>query len=137
MDKVGANIPTTIYLPFPPTVNGLYNGKVRRFKSNKYKDWIESATKKILKQDYAFFTKECEVVMSFVKPDNRKRDVANLEKAVGDFLVFAGVLADDSLIVKNTQQWVKGDFECRIDIMPHNTFTPATDYLKRVVVRPV
>jgi len=38
-------------LPLPPSVNGLYAGKTRRFKSNKYKDWIQEAYIKLKQQE--------------------------------------------------------------------------------------
>ena len=53
-----------------------------------------------------------------VKPDKRKRDVSNIEKAVSDLLVKHGVLEDDDRITRNTQEWVTGDIECAVEIIP-------------------
>ena len=41
----------------------------------------------------------------FGRPDKRRRDVANYEKAVSDILVTAGVIEDDSLIEEITLRW--------------------------------
>ena len=126
-----------LYIPYPPTVNGLYNnngkGKGRR-RSDDYNDWIKEALAmlKIQVKNLRPITCPCEIVISAVKPDNRRRDVANIEKATTDLMVKAGVLEDDDLIQRNTQEWVKGDFECRVVIMPIGQFTPATSYLKTV-----
>ena len=45
---------------------------------------------------------------SLCPPDRRRRDVFNYEKAISDFLVYQGVISDDSLIHKGTVQWVEG-----------------------------
>jgi Holliday junction resolvase RusA-like endonuclease len=129
---------TTIYLPYPPTVNKLYAGYGKRHNSKDYKAWIKlaSATKKG-DINAKMITTECECVISVVRPDKRVRDVANLEKAVTDFMVKSGYLKDDSLIVRNTQQWATGNYECKVELIPHSIFTPASDYLKKIVVRPV
>jgi len=105
-------------LPFPPSVNGLYAGKARRYKSPKYKAWIAEAGLKLNLQTpyHQTIEGECVVVINLVRPDKRQRDVANYEKAVSDLLVACGILKDDSLIIDNRQLWVDGDFECRIDI---------------------
>jgi len=129
-----------LFLPFPPSVNGLYDGghkSKRRFKSAHYEDWIVAAGNKARRQvkDFKGIDRECEIVISLVKPDKRKRDVANLEKAVTDFLVSFGILQDDCLITRNTQEWATGDFECRVRITP--AFTPCEQYLPRMEAMPV
>ena len=124
-----------LYIPYPPTVNTLFqnngNGKGRR-RSDKYNDWIEEALAALKSQvkNLRPINYPCEIVISAVKPDNKRRDVANIEKATTDLMVKAGVLEDDDLIQRNTQEWVKGDFECRVVIIPIGSFTPATSYLK-------
>lgn len=89
-------------LPVPPTANNLFptgrSGK--RFISSKYRDWKAEAEKALASQSapkpgmagrlYA------EYRYSF--PDKRRRDIANFEKAVTDFLKEYGVFEDDSQI---------------------------------------
>lgn len=108
-----------LYLPFPPSVNGLYSGKARRFKSPDYKTWCNAAGWKLKTQKLPDKPiGECHVEIHLVRPDRRIRDCANYEKAVTDLLVDMGVLMDDSLIQRNTQLWTHGNFECMVLIAP-------------------
>jgi len=94
-----------LWLPFPPSVNGLYPGKARRFKSRRYRNWIHEADVALLQQDFKPVEGMCEVHYKFGRPDARKRDVFNFEKALTDYLVSAGVIEDDSLIERGTVEW--------------------------------
>ena len=99
-----------IYLPFPPSINSLYPSNKttqRRFKSKKYKEWIDFADILYLQQMRGLpkFINPVQFVIYLGRPDKRIRDAANYEKAVSDYLVRVELLADDSLIWKNTQQW--------------------------------
>ena len=40
---------------------------------------------------------ECEVIALFKVPDKRRRDLSNMWESVGDVLVDAGILEDDSM----------------------------------------
>ena len=85
---------TKLELPLPPSVNGLYAGKTRRFKSNKYKDWIQEAYIKLKQQEtYKIEGWEwLEVRYGFYMPiynknwTKKKIDTFNYEKALSDFL---------------------------------------------------
>ncbi|WP_206105886.1 RusA family crossover junction endodeoxyribonuclease [Rhizobium laguerreae] len=44
-------------------------------------------------------------IYTFGRPDNRRRDVANLEKAIGDTLTRWGVLKDDCQIIDIRLLW--------------------------------
>lgn len=99
---------TVLRLPFPPSVNNLYvNGNRGRFTSERYELWRVEALAMFLQQPARLHrhTQPVAVVYTFGQPDKRRRDVFNLEKAVSDFLVKHGVLADDSLIHRGTVQW--------------------------------
>jgi len=85
----------TIILPLPPSVNGLYAGMARRFKSKKYKEWLEQAvdscgttlSKYEVNPDVWFKTEYTYYMPLWYKNGNvKKRDVGNYEKAVSDFL---------------------------------------------------
>lgn len=94
-----------LWLPYPPSLNSLYPGKVRRHKSKKYVAWIKSATLAINNQKTDRFDVPVQVHYKFGKPDSLIRDLANLEKAPSDLLVECGILADDSLIHKLVMEW--------------------------------
>tara|TARA_R100000306_G_C4296684_1_gene102949 strand:+ start:39 stop:416 length:378 start_codon:yes stop_codon:yes gene_type:complete len=101
-------------LPYPPTLNTLYpTGKNnnRRFKSKKYREWIKAAEAMFYEANPHFLVNpptiagKVEVQMFFGRPDKRRRDLANLEKAVSDFLVNVGAIQDDCLIEELLMSW--------------------------------
>ena len=99
-------------LPFPPTLNGLYSGKSRRYKSPRYKKWIADALEKLYGQSFPQWVNGAvKVELDFVRPDKRKRDLDNLAKAVLDFCTDVGVWSDDSQIEHLTLRWVKDSFK--------------------------
>ena len=51
------------------------------------------------------FSSPVQVTYKIGRPDKRVRDLANLEKALSDFLVSCGILADDSLIHRLIMEW--------------------------------
>lgn len=100
-------------IPFPPSVNGLYNGghKTRkRFKSAGYKKWISSAQPFIdayLADNPKFVTIRSEIAIWYRHglPDKRIRDVENYCKATSDLLVDMKIIEDDSLIKRSISDW--------------------------------
>jgi Holliday junction resolvase RusA-like endonuclease len=104
-----------ITLPFPPSVNNLFptgdHGK--RFKSKKYQTWLAAA-------EVEFYLQHCEeqykgpfrITILLGKPKNKdgsrsqvRRDLANHEKSVTDFLVAKGVIEDDYLAQELHMAW--------------------------------
>ena len=81
-------------LSLPPSVNWLYAGKVRRYKADKYKEWIVTAKRELLTQTkYKIHDTEwLEVRYAYYMPiynknwTKKKIDVFNYEKALSDFL---------------------------------------------------
>lgn len=53
-----------------------------------------------------------------VKPDRRRRDIGNLEKAVNDALVAAKVVDDDSMCHWIDMRWVEKGPECLAIVEP-------------------
>lgn len=51
-----------------------------------------------------------------VKPDKRRRDLGNLEKAVSDILVTMGIVEDDNLCDWLVIRWVTEGPECEVTI---------------------
>mgnify|MGYP003111322504 FL=1 len=99
-------------LPFPPSVNSMYAGKARRYKSPRYKKWIAEAQVMACKQKLPVWVNgPVQVQLDFVKPDKRKRDLDNLAKAVLDFCTDIGIWSDDSQIEHLTLRWVKDNFK--------------------------
>lgn len=83
-----------LVLPLPPSVNGLYAGKVRRYKSDKYKTWTELAKIELNKQE-TYKIEGCEwleVKLWLYTPiynkdgSKKKKDLDNYFKALFDFL---------------------------------------------------
>ena len=89
-------------LPVPPTANNLFptgrSGK--RFKSKAYTVWEHEALASYrlqhLRPEMMLGRLVAEYRYSF--PDKRRRDIANFEKAITDFLKQMGVFEDDSQI---------------------------------------
>lgn len=109
-------------LPFPPSVNNLFLNVSRggRVKTAKYRAWEKEADA----HKPAGIVKlrgDVVAVYTFGRPDRRRRDVANLEKAVGDTLTRWGVLEDDCQIVDIRLRWggvgEVGAGECRVELM--------------------
>lgn len=83
-------------LPLPPSVNALYGGGSgqRRFKSAKYKKWIEDC--RFLSNRWSLrFKGQVELTYTYYFPDKRSRDCENYVKAVSDFLVAEQIIEDD------------------------------------------
>lgn len=100
----------TVFLPYPPTANNLFpTGRGgRRFPSPEYKAWKVEAGLGLNARHPGLVPGRVAVTYEFRKPDNRRRDLANLEKASTDILVSQGVIEDDSLIEEMTLRWVYG-----------------------------
>lgn len=100
------DIPLTLHLPYPPTVNSLYAnvpGK-GRVKSERYRTWERHAQNMLLAQQKRLIPGKVAVDIRIEQVDHRKRDVANLEKAILDIL--KGVAyEDDSQVVDLRIRW--------------------------------
>ena len=109
-----------LVLPFPPSVNALYahdRKTNRRFIAKRYAAWKGEAGFALAQQKpLPRFPGKIYVTMRFGRPDRRRRDVANFEKAVSDLLVSAGVIVDDCLIERNSQEWDDAIVGCQVEI---------------------
>ncbi len=94
-------------IPMPPSVNALYRNVTGRgrAKTRRYLDWITEASISLNQQHVPEIAPPYSIDYAVGRPDKRKRDVANLEKALSDLLVSQGVLVDDSQINDNRQRW--------------------------------
>lgn len=87
-----------MWLPFPPSVNNyraIYKG--RFITSKQGREWRKAALK-ILDGVNGFGSSRVAVKVQVNAPDRRARDLANLDKAIGDALQAAGVFDNDSQI---------------------------------------
>lgn len=91
-------------LPIPPSVNALYSGNHRRFKSKRYKAWIAEA-EGCIEGHHSPLAGNLEVCYRICSPDSRRRDIGNYEKALSDFLVDHKMIEDDSHIQRLVMEW--------------------------------
>ena len=106
-----------LVLPFPPSVNRLWRatkgGKV--YRSAKYVEWRRLAMWQLAGQ-----AKGQKIIGAYkltilaVRPDKRRRDLGNLEKAVSDILVSQNIIEDDSLCEWLEVRWVDSGPQCKI-----------------------
>jgi crossover junction endodeoxyribonuclease RusA len=92
----------TFTLPFPPSVNGLFSGKARRYASPAYKAWKAAARPHV---PGGLIAGPYSLDLVFDRPDRRARDLGNLEKAVSDLIVERGLVIDDSCCQRITLSW--------------------------------
>ena len=86
-----------VRLPWPPSVNHYWKARgSRRFISPAAKAWLDEAVL-LLRAARVRFEGPVKVSMFLSPPNRRRRDGDNLEKAIMDSLVKAGVIQDDSL----------------------------------------
>lgn len=98
-----------LFLPYPPSLNNLFftDWKTRRRPASaEYKAWQKTAGQALLQQPRRSLTGQVRMLCEFHRPDNRRRDLLNLEKGPTDLLVTHGVIEDDSRIVEATLRWV-------------------------------
>lgn len=90
----------------PPSVNNLYaHGRLGRFKTPRYKTWIEAAGWEIKDQKPKQVVGPYGIMMRFGR-QNKRRDLDNNIKAVSDLLVAHRIVEDDSLCRKIEAEWV-------------------------------
>jgi Holliday junction resolvase RusA-like endonuclease len=75
---------------------------VRTRKARLYRDAVIESVRKTMGPVISPFTSHVRLEVELREPDARRRDADNFAKAIQDSLVWAGVLADDSLIREST-----------------------------------
>lgn len=99
----------TFDLPMPPPLSACFKNAARngRVKTERYENWIVAAKQEWLKQRPGKwkFKGAVAVLYEIGRPDNRKRDLDNLSKSLGDFLSAQGIIEDDSQIVDLRLRW--------------------------------
>lgn len=108
-----------IELPYPPTTNNLFrNAGKSRVKTLAYNSWIKLASTQI-KDRHRANMGAYSIPIALKRPDNRRRDIANCEKAISDLLVAHGVVRDDSLCQRLVMTWDNAiDADCVVVVRP-------------------
>ncbi len=135
-------------LPRPVSVNAAYvnrregpsapklaNGKPKwgRKKSVAYLEWQAHAKQALLGQRRP--EKPINVPMEMVLNlplGSKLADASNFEKVTADFLKKAQVILDDSLIRRNTQQWVAGLKYAVVELYAYDGPTVSEDVIRHI-----
>ncbi len=98
-------------LPYPPTVNTYWRMfKNRMIISERGRKYRIDVLEAVLKQRAVkHLEKDLKINIVVTRPDNRRRDLDNLTKALLDGLTHAGLWEDDSQIVDLHIAWSKKD----------------------------
>lgn len=93
----------------PPTTNNLYLNVYRkgRIVAPAYRTWQNNCHPTTMTLPESPIADRFSLHYYLVKPDNRKRDLANFEKALTDSLVKHRIIKDDSQMNKLVMQWCK------------------------------
>lgn len=108
-----------IALPFPPSVNRLWKTKKTggMYRSPEYTSWRTHALWSIKAQVQGQKIKgQYTLLIEAVRPDKRRRDIGNLEKAISDILQAAELIEDDCLCEDLHLRWVLDGPECLVII---------------------
>ena len=94
----------------PPTMNNLYLNVYRKGRviAPAYRVWMGRCPPEIgVHRSELPITERFAIQYYIMRPDRRKRDIANLEKALTDSLVKHQIIKDDSLMEELHMQWGK------------------------------
>lgn len=99
-----------------------------RIKTPEYRAWITEAGHTLNLQKPTPVKGRTKVLITAVRPDKRKRDIANLEKPILDLLVAHGIIEDDSLVESLTLEWTSDNLAgVSISITPLAETQPETE----------
>lgn len=103
----------------PPPLSACFKNVRRngRAATTRYTAWVIEALHAVQQQRVGLVPGSVVAVYQFRRPDKRRRDLGNLEKAVSDLLVKARLIEDDSLIVDLRMMW-GGEAAVTVTITP-------------------
>ena len=107
-------------IPLPPSLNRLYRAVPGKgvIKSARYRTWIQAAGWALKEQKPGKVVGDYCLWLYCERPDKRRRDLANLEKAVSDLLVSHGIVEDDSLCAELHLYWAGTGRDCVVNVEP-------------------
>lgn len=86
-----------LWLPYPPSANHIWiRARTGMRKSAAYVAWLLEAGAEVRRQKPGKITGPYKISITAARPDKRKRDLGNLEKAISDLLQSCGVVRNDS-----------------------------------------
>jgi crossover junction endodeoxyribonuclease RusA len=89
-----------LVLPYPPTINHYYTvARGRKIKSQRARAYLKECVFLLAPRKIKTIDGPVAVDIQVNPPDNRRRDIQNLQKGPLDALEAAGVYRDDSQIV--------------------------------------
>ena len=99
-----------VTLPLPPSVNHYYRRVgYRTLISREGRAYRQRVCSILADMGAPCLAGPLAVELEFFRPDNRKRDLDNLLKALFDAMQHGGLYADDCEIVKKTIWWADGE----------------------------
>lgn len=112
----------------PPPISACFTNAKHgkgRVPTSRYKTWTETSLWEIKSQKPRSFTGEVSVSIGLVSPDKRHRDAGNLDKALSDVLVKAGVIVDDSnrYVRRLSYEWLSFGVPVTILVQEYNGST--------------
>lgn len=93
----------------PPSINRIWRKNARSnkgvYRSPEYIAWLKAAWVEVVQQKPGKVKGPYRLIVRAGRPDNRKRDIGNLEKGLSDFLQGQGIVEDDSLATQIDMAW--------------------------------
>lgn len=109
---------TKVELPFPVPLSDCFTNALGkgRVPTKRYKAWQTEALWMIKSQRPQPIKGQVSVSVGLVAPDKRARDAGNCDKAIGDILVKAGLIEDDSnkFVRRLSYEWLVEGAPCTV-----------------------
>lgn len=105
-----------VTLPFPVPLSACFTNVAGRGRvpTKRYKAWQEEALWMLKSQKPQPVKGQVSISVGLVAPDKRARDAGNCDKAIGDILVKAGLIEDDSnkFVRRLSYEWLSDGPPC-------------------------
>lgn len=111
----------TLDLPYPPSANRLWGiAQGRMIKTAEYAAWLTEAGYHVATQKPGRIRGPYAMRITAGRPDNRKRDLDNLAKPIGDLLQASRVIENDCDCQRLSMEWVSGLSGVRVSLVATN-----------------
>ncbi|GJE45464.1 RusA family crossover junction endodeoxyribonuclease [Methylobacterium soli] len=117
-----------VTLPYPPSANRMWRHVGKKvLRSAEYERWRAACTSIIQAETRGRgFDGPYAMALAIGRPDRRRRDIDNLIKPVGDALVLAGAVADDSDCQHIEAGWASDVVGVRVRLLETTRIQPST-----------